>query len=94
MVNDVFQAIHFEKRIKKWSAAKKRALASDDFDRLKLLSLCQNDITSVFASSDYVPKKLRNKNLIIKVSSRVRRGGRLIRILDVKSFSTASCSGL
>lgn len=61
-INDVFQAIYFEKRIKKWSAAKKRALASGDFDRLKLLSLCQNDSTSAFASSDYVPKKLRNRN--------------------------------
>lgn len=34
--NDVKQAIYFEKRIKKWSARKKRALAEGDFDRLQI----------------------------------------------------------
>ena len=59
VTNDVFQAIHYEKRIKKWSSNKKRALANGDFERLKLLSMCQNDSTSAFASSDYMPKKKR-----------------------------------
>ena len=40
--NDVEQAIYFEKKIKKWSAQKKRALASEDFDRLQLLAECRN----------------------------------------------------
>ncbi|PPK94934.1 putative endonuclease [Nonlabens xylanidelens] len=57
--NDVFQAYHFEARIKKGSAKKKRALASGDFDRLKILSNCQNDSSSAFASSDDVPKRER-----------------------------------
>ena len=30
--NDIKQAIYFEKKIKKWSAKKKLALANDDFD--------------------------------------------------------------
>ena len=57
--NDVFQAFHFESRIKKWTAKKKRALAAEDFDRLSLLSICQNDSSSAFASSTYVPIKNR-----------------------------------
>ncbi len=57
--NDVFQALHYERRIKRWSKAKKLALANGDFDRLKWLASCQNDSTSAFASSEYVPKKLR-----------------------------------
>ena len=40
--NDVEQAIYFEKRIKRWSAEKKRALASNDFDLLQILSECRN----------------------------------------------------
>ena len=41
--NDVHQAIYFEKKIKKWSAAKKLALANGEFDKLKLLSQCRNE---------------------------------------------------
>ena len=59
MMTDVFQAIHYEERIKKWSAGKKWALANGDFERLKLLSICQNDTSSAFVSSDYVPKRMR-----------------------------------
>ncbi len=40
--NDVHQAIYFEKKIKKWSAKKKLALAYDDFDMLQILSECRN----------------------------------------------------
>ena len=57
--NDVFQAKSFERRVKKWSAKKKLALANQDFNRLKLLSICQNDTSSAFASSGYIPKKFR-----------------------------------
>ncbi|MEL6811547.1 MAG: GIY-YIG nuclease family protein [Bacteroidota bacterium] len=40
--NDVLQAIFFEKKIKKWSARKKRALAEGDELLLKILSECRN----------------------------------------------------
>lgn len=40
--NDVKQAIYFEKKIKKWSAKKKLALANDDFDMLEIFSECRN----------------------------------------------------
>ena len=40
--NDVLQAIFFEKKIKKWSAKKKFALASGDMDLLQILSECRN----------------------------------------------------
>jgi putative endonuclease len=40
--NDVEQAIYFEKKIKKWSAQKKRALANDDFNMLQIVSECRN----------------------------------------------------
>lgn len=42
MFNDVNQAIYFEKKIKKWSAKKKWALANGSFDKLKLLAACRN----------------------------------------------------
>ncbi|WP_179339535.1 GIY-YIG nuclease family protein [Winogradskyella ludwigii] len=40
--NDVIQAIYFEKKIKGWSRAKKKALIDGDFDRLQILSECRN----------------------------------------------------
>ncbi|MGJ8684476.1 MAG: GIY-YIG nuclease family protein [Nonlabens sp.] len=40
--NDVLQAIYFEKKIKKWSSKKKRALATGDFDMLVILAECRN----------------------------------------------------
>ncbi|MGM1056007.1 MAG: GIY-YIG nuclease family protein [Bacteroidota bacterium] len=39
---DVNQAIYFEKKIKRWSAQKKRALIEKDFDLLKILAECRN----------------------------------------------------
>jgi len=39
---DVNQAIFFEKKIKKWSRAKKLALSNSDFDSLHILSRCNN----------------------------------------------------
>ena len=41
--NDVEQAIFFEKKLKKWSRAKKLALATSNFDKLQILSECNND---------------------------------------------------
>ncbi|MEM9649605.1 MAG: GIY-YIG nuclease family protein [Bacteroidota bacterium] len=40
--NDVLQAIYFEKKIKKWSAQKKLALANGDFDLLQIMAECRN----------------------------------------------------
>lgn len=40
--NNAAQAIYFEKKIKKWSAKKKRALASGNYELLTLLSECRN----------------------------------------------------
>lgn len=44
--NDVNQAIYFEKKIKKWSAKKKLALANGDYDLLHLLAKCRNETHS------------------------------------------------
>lgn len=41
--NDVNQAIFFEKKLKRWSAQKKRALTNDDELLLKLLAECRNE---------------------------------------------------
>lgn len=40
--NDIKQAIYFEKKIKKWSASKKRALINGEFEKLRLLAECRN----------------------------------------------------
>lgn len=40
------QAIHFEKKIKKWSSKKKFALANGDYDLLQLLAQCKNNSNS------------------------------------------------
>ena len=40
--NDVLQAIYFEKKIKKWSAKKKFALASGNMNLLQILAECRN----------------------------------------------------
>lgn len=50
--NDVEQAIYFEKKIKKWSAKKKRALAEENYDMLQILSECRN-----MTHSKYKPSK-------------------------------------
>lgn len=44
--NDVIQAIHFGKKIKKWSGKKKLALANGQFNLLKILAECRNDTHS------------------------------------------------
>lgn len=41
-INDVLQAIYFEKKIKKWSAKKKLALAEGNINLLQILSECRN----------------------------------------------------
>ena len=40
--NDINQAIHFEKKIKNWSAKKKLALANGKYNMLQILSECRN----------------------------------------------------
>tara|TARA_R110000751_G_scaffold156704_1_gene262081 strand:+ start:2582 stop:2917 length:336 start_codon:yes stop_codon:yes gene_type:complete len=40
--SDVNQAIHFEKKIKKWSAKKKTALINGDHNLLQILAECRN----------------------------------------------------
>ncbi|WP_299556261.1 GIY-YIG nuclease family protein [Seonamhaeicola sp.] len=40
--NDVLQAIYFEKKLKKWTRAKKEALINGDFDMLQILAECRN----------------------------------------------------
>jgi putative endonuclease len=40
--NDVLQAIYFEKKIKGWSRAKKKALIEGNWDMLQILSECRN----------------------------------------------------
>ncbi|WP_171036985.1 GIY-YIG nuclease family protein [Maribacter algarum] len=37
------QAEYFEKKIKRWSCAKKLALANDEYDMLPLLAECRNE---------------------------------------------------
>ncbi|WP_104733831.1 GIY-YIG nuclease family protein [Hanstruepera ponticola] len=46
--NDVEHAIFFEKKIKKWSAKKKLALANKEYDLLQLLAQCRNETHSKF----------------------------------------------
>ena len=40
------QAIYFEKKLKKWSKAKKQALINGDFDLLQTLAECRNATNS------------------------------------------------
>lgn len=40
--HDVLQAIYFEKKIKKWTRAKKEALINGNFDMLQILAECRN----------------------------------------------------
>ena len=41
--NQAEQAINFEKKIKKWSAKKKRAMAKNNYDSVKILAQCRNE---------------------------------------------------
>ena len=49
--NDVLQVIYFEKKIKRWTRAKKQALIEGNFDLLAILSECRNA-----THSKYKPK--------------------------------------
>jgi len=40
--NDVLQAIYFEKKIKGWTRAKKKALIEGNWDMIQILSECRN----------------------------------------------------
>ncbi len=42
------QAIFFEKKLKKWSKAKKEALIKGDFDMLQTLAECRNATNSIY----------------------------------------------
>ena len=42
------QAIYFEKKLKKWSKAKKEALINGDFDLLQILAECRNATNSEY----------------------------------------------
>ncbi len=50
--NDIEQAIYFEKKIKKWSAKKKHALAKGEYDMLQILSECRNATHSNYKQED------------------------------------------
>ncbi|AZA80438.1 hypothetical protein C1637_23110 [Chryseobacterium lactis] len=41
--NDINQAIAFEKQVKGWSRNKKEAIIDDNWEKLKELSICQNE---------------------------------------------------
>ena len=53
---DITQAIVWEKRIKNWSQKKKRALISENWDKLKEYSQCKNE------SSHWNNKSSRDTN--------------------------------
>ncbi|GGD23486.1 GIY-YIG nuclease family protein [Hyunsoonleella pacifica] len=40
--NNVLQVIYFEKKIKKWTRAKKETLINGNFDMLQILAECRN----------------------------------------------------
>ena|SRR5690554_5802254 len=44
----IYNAIEFEKRIKKWSRKKKEALIRGDFEQLHELAACKNDSSHKF----------------------------------------------
>jgi len=44
--NDILQAIAFEKQVKGWSRKKKEAIINDNWEKLKELSICQNETRS------------------------------------------------
>jgi len=50
--NDVKHAIYFEKKIKRWSAQKKRALANNDNEMLQILAECRNMTHYKFCPSE------------------------------------------
>lgn len=50
--SDVNQAIMFEKKIKKWSKAKKEALINNNLHLLKSLSECKNETNSNYFNKD------------------------------------------
>ncbi len=41
--NEIEQAITFEKQVKGWSRKKKEAIINDNWEKLKDLSICQNE---------------------------------------------------
>jgi putative endonuclease len=49
---DIRYCIYYEKKIKKWSAIKKRALAHGDFDMIQILAECRNMTHSKYAATE------------------------------------------
>jgi putative endonuclease len=49
---DIRHCIYFEKKIKRWSAVKKRALANGDFNMLQILAECRNMTHSKYQPTD------------------------------------------
>ena len=49
---NVKHAIYFEKKIKRWSAQKKRALANSDNEMLQILAECRNMTPYKFCPSE------------------------------------------
>lgn len=49
---NVRHCIYYEKKIKNWSAVKKRALANGDYDMIKILAECRNMTHSKFQPTD------------------------------------------
>lgn len=43
LFHDIWEAIHWEKQLKRWSAKKKRALTNGDVQTLKRSAVCTND---------------------------------------------------
>jgi putative endonuclease len=54
--NIVEQAIAFEKQVKGWSRKKKEAIINDKWEKLKGLSICQNESHSKNFEADKVKK--------------------------------------
>ncbi|WP_317164694.1 GIY-YIG nuclease family protein [Spongiivirga citrea] len=50
--SDVLQAIYFEKKIKGWTRAKKRALIEGDFDMLQILAECRNATHHIYKPNE------------------------------------------
>lgn len=54
--SNIEHAIEIEKKLKKWSAKKKKALIDGNFSMLKLLAACRNDSASQFYKKDETKK--------------------------------------
>jgi len=58
-----YQAEMFEKKIKKWSRNKKLALANEEYDLLKDLSVCKNESNSINFNKATLDSARQDSNL-------------------------------